>query len=206
MIPGKKSNPIPRDCAMQRLSLILIACISLTVPGLTACSSNPHYFHAKPSTFDGTGALAVLPLTNLTQYDKAADVVMNALVVELLDSGAFEVVDPGIVEIVVLEKRLRLTDRLPLETIQEIGTHLDVTYLLVGSIHEFVMIRDRTDPLPAVSISLRIVRVADGRIVWASTHSRRGDDTESVFGLGRISTAEQLATAMVKQMIDTLRP
>jgi TolB-like protein len=205
MTPGKKSIPIQRDRAIQHLSLVAIACISLTVLGLTACSSNPHHFHAEPSTFDRTGAVAVLPLTNLTQYDKAADVVMNALVVELLDS-AFKVVDPGIVEIIVLEKRLRLTDRLALETIQEIGARLQVTYLLVGSIHEFAMIRDRSDALPAVSISLRIIGVSDGRIVWAATHSRRGDDAESVFGLGRISTAEQLATAMVKQMIDTLRP
>ncbi len=206
MTPGKKSPLIRPHRARQRLFLVTIASISLTVTGLTACSSNPHYFHAEPSTFDAAGAVAVLPLTNLTQSDKAADVVMNALVVELLDLGTFEVVDPGIVEIVVLEKRLRLTDRLPLETIQEIGDQLQVTYLLVGSIHDFDMIRRRSDALPSVSISLRIIRVSDGRIVWAATHSRRGDDAESVFGLGRISTVEQLATVMVKQMIGTLRP
>lgn len=172
---------------------------------LVGCSSKPSYFRADSEAFNGTGSVAVLPLLNMTRYEGASDVVMDALVVELLDSKVLEVVDPGVVETVVLEKRLRLTDRLPLETIQEIGERLHVEYLLVGSVGEFGIVREGNAGLPNVSISLRLIECSDGRIVWAATHSKRGDDAESVFGIGRISTPEQLATGMVKDMVETMK-
>ncbi|UCG51937.1 MAG: hypothetical protein JSW58_17530 [Candidatus Latescibacterota bacterium] len=155
--------------------------------------------------FEDSGSLAVLPLLNLTRYEAASDVVMGALVVELLDLKVFEVVDPGVVEVVVVEKRLRLTDRLPLETIRDLGDRLQVEYLLVGSVSEFSVVRKGKTELPNVSISLRLIRCGDGRIVWAATHSKRGDDAESVFGIGRISTTEQLVAVMVEDMVETMK-
>jgi TolB-like protein len=185
--------------------LRLLVVVAVVGHVLAGCSSKPSYFRADPEEFDGTGSVAVMPLLNMTRYEAASDIIMDALVVELLDLKVFEVVDPGVVEVVVLEKRLRLTDRLPLETIQEIGERLQVEYLLVGSVSEFEIVRDGGAELPNVSISLRLIECSEGHIVWAATHSERGDDAESVFGIGRISTPEQLASAMVKDMIGTLK-
>lgn len=192
----------------EQLRRILCALIVLVFVGqaLTGCSHKPSYFRAETEAFEVGASLAVLPLLNLTRYEAASDIVMDALVVELLDSGVFEVVDPGVVEVLVLEKRLRLTDRLPLETIQEIGNRLQVECVLVGSVSEFSVVREGKTGLPNVSISLRLIRCDDARIVWAATHSKRGDDAESVFGIGRISTPEQLVTVMVKDMVETMKP
>jgi hypothetical protein len=52
---------------------------------------------------------------------------------------------------------------------------------------------------------MRLVRCEDGRIVWAGSHARRGDDTETVFGLGRVTTLEQLADKTVAELMESLR-
>ncbi|UCH83908.1 MAG: hypothetical protein JSW50_15955 [Candidatus Latescibacterota bacterium] len=204
----KKAQAENKKYGKRRVDELIPLLVILALVGqvLIGCSNKPQFFRADSDEFKSTGSVAVLPLMNLTRYEDASDVVMDALVVELLDLGIFEVVDPGVVEVVVLEKRLRLTDRLPLETIQEIGARLQVDYLLVGSVSEFDVVREGNTQLPNVSISLRLIECVEGRILWAATHSERGDDAESVFGIGRISTPEQLAAAMVKDMIMTLKP
>jgi len=125
-------------------------------------------------------------------------------VVELLQQQEFLVTDPGLVESIVVRMRLRLTDRLPLETLREIGEELDVTYVMMGTVNEFGFVQARGGNLPGVSVTLRIVTCANGRIVWAASHAKRGDDAETVFGLGRIESVEQLAAVTVQEMIGTL--
>jgi curli biogenesis system outer membrane secretion channel CsgG len=150
--------------------------------------------------------LAVLPPVNLSRYENAPDVVMNKLVVEMLEARIFNVLDPGLVEDVILRKRVRLTDRLSLETLHQLGEALGVQYLMLGTINEFGVVQDGRSSQPTVSISLRIVTCANGQIVWAASHSKRGDDAESVFGIGRITTLDQLAGATVREMTRTLVP
>ena len=145
-----------------------------------------------------------MPLVNLSQQQNAPDVVLNTLIVQLLEIDAFAVIDPGEVHAVVLQKRLRLTDRLPLEMLQEIQTALGVRYVMEGTVNAFGMVNDGRETYPSVSVTLRLVRCADGRIVWAGSHARRGDDTESVFGLGRVGTLEQLTQITVSELMKTL--
>jgi TolB-like protein len=146
----------------------------------------------------------VLPLVNLSKYDEAGDIFYRSLLVELLDVNIFNVVDPGQVDDVVLRKRIRYTDRLPLETMLELGRELDTRFLLLGSVNEYRMVTDRVNTIPLVSISLRIVECETGNIFWAATHTRRGDDSESVFGLGRIETLLQLVSVTSKEIVQTL--
>jgi TolB-like protein len=124
--------------------------------------------------------------------------------VRLLAIGSYSVVDPGAVQDLVLSKRLRLADRLPLETLQEISADLGCQYVLVGSVNAFGMVAEGPVSYPSVSVTMRMVRCEDGRIVWAGSHARRGDDTESVFGLGRVSTLEQLTEKTVAELLESL--
>jgi TolB-like protein len=172
----------------------------------SGCAESPQYYRGGIPEVAAAKTIAALPLVNFSQYEEASDIVLNSLIVELLETRIFKVIDPGIVDTIVLEKRLRLTDRLPLAALQELGKQLGVEYLLVGSINEYSMIHGRNTQLPTVSISLRIVVCESGQIIWASTHSRRGDDEESLFGIGRIESLEQLASVTVTEMINTLKP
>lgn len=208
MVRGSQ-NHMRLSCPAYRRIIFFLTAFSLS--GYMAfspfgCAEHPQYYRGVVPNISDAKTLAVLPLVNFSQYDNASEIVLNALIVELLELKIFKVVDPGIVDAMVLEKRLRLTDRLPLAILQELGEQLGVEYLLVGSINEFSVIQGKNTRLPTVSISLRIVSCDSGQIIWASTHSRRGDDAESLFGIGRIEDIQQLAVVTVEEMINTLAP
>lgn len=176
----------------------------LAALAMWGCASHPASFRAGEDGIAPGDTVAVMPLVNLSQQQYAPDVVLNALVVELLGIDSFAVVDPGEVHEMVLEKRLRLTDRLPLATLREIGAALGARYVMEGTVNAYGMVDDAGMSYPSVSVTLRMVRCEDGRIVWAGSHARRGDDTESVFGLGRVGTLEQLAQVTVSELMETL--
>jgi len=186
-------------------TLASVVAVGLLIAVASGCATKPTYFRDWTQTLETGASLAVLPPVNFSRYENATDIVTNALIVELLGTGTFEVVDPGLVEQAILEERLRLTDRLPLETLHRLQNELGVTHVMVGSISEFGFVQVSDANLPTVSISLRIVKCADGHIAWAATHSKRGDDVETVFGLGRIHGLEQLASVAVKEMTESLR-
>ncbi len=169
------------------------------------CAGQPASFRATNGGIARGDTLAVLPLVNLSLQQNAPDVVLNAVVVEMLRMDSFTVVDPGEVHEMVLRRRLRLTDRLPLESLREIQADIGARYVMAGTVNGFGMVNDGTATYPSVSVTLRLVRCADGRIVWAGSHSRRGDDRESFFGLGRVGTLEQLTQATVSELLESLR-
>jgi len=173
---------------------------------LAGCANHPEYYRGDLTGVESASRVALLPLVNMSHDERAPDLVQNALVVEFLAAGRFVVVDPGVVEQTVLENRLRLTDRLPLETLQKLGAALGVDYLIVGSVNEFAMVQDGIEIVPTVSVTVRMVSCATGAIMWAATHSRRGDDDESVFQIGRIDTLEELSAVTAREIADTFGP
>lgn len=180
-------------------------CAALIAAALAlACASSPATFRASSDGVQAGDTVAVLPLVNLSQQPNAPDIVGNAVVVQLLSIGTYPVVDPGAVQDVVLQKRIRLADRLPLATLQEIGTELGCRYVIVGSVNAFGMVSEASLSYPSVSLTMRMVRCSDGRIVWAGSHARRGDDTETVFGMGRVATLEQLTEKTVAELMKSL--
>lgn len=178
----------------------------LALLGAAGCGSKPSYYRNDIAGAEPGSRVAVLPLVNLTRDMNAPDVVMNALVVELLATNRFVVVDPGVVDEVIQRERIRLTDRIPLETLQGLGAALGVDHVFVGSVNEYQMAKDSQDVVPSVSIALRMVACSTGAIVWASTHSKRGNDTETIFTLGRVETLEELTSIAAREMTKTVVP
>ncbi|HEX6944020.1 MAG TPA: GNA1162 family protein [Gemmatimonadaceae bacterium] len=171
------------------------------IPG---CASKPAYYRDPMAGVEPGSRLAVLPLVNMTKDVNAPDVVMNALVVEILATNRFSLVDPGVVDEVIQRERIRLTDRIPLQTLQAVGAALGVEYVIVGSVNEYQMVKDAQDVVPTVSMALRMVSCNTGAIAWAATHSLRGNDRESVFTLGRIGTLQELASVTAHEMVKTM--
>ena len=146
--------------------------------------------------------MALLPFDNLTEDQGAAKTVENLVLVEFLKQSAASVVNPGEVNAVLLEQRLRVTTAIPSATVKVLGERLGVGYLMQGVVHEYQMQRGTTGQYPVVSVTLRLVDVSTGEIAWALSSSRRGNDRESLFGIGRVDSLEQLAQQMVEEMSD----
>jgi TolB-like protein len=179
---------------------------ALLVAVCAGCGGHPAYYNGDVAALPDTTAVAILPLVNLTQDVNAPELVMNAVMVELLATHHFHVVDPGRVEQAIQDARIRFSDRLPPETLHTLAAALGVKYVFVGTVNEFQFVRESGFDVPTVSFALRMVACDSGNIVWAASHSKRGDDNESVFALGRIDTLEELATVTAHEMTQTMFP
>lgn len=189
---------------MTRLTVCRTAAAVLAAASLAACSGGgPRVFRGEAPA-GGTLTIAALPLANLTNRPEAARVVLEQLIVELLRRPDVSLVPPGAVEQALTELRIRDPGALTLEQTRVLGQKLSATVLLVGTVSDYRQETDGGRALPVVSVNLRAVETEEGRVVWASLHTRSGSDSESIFGIGRVTSLPDLASTVVREMVATL--
>ena len=149
--------------------------------------------------------LAVLPLEDLSGQSGAADRMTRVLFTVLAQTGAYEVVEPGTVDMALSDARVRSTGMLSREQIQMLSTALQTRWLLTGSALEFGRVRTPDGEVPSVGIALRLIDGHDGRVRWADQRYRNGDDRETVFGWGHESDADRLALHTMTELVQGMR-
>lgn len=184
---------------------ILIILLPVAFSLVSGCAHNPRIYNLEGYQRPSSARIALLPLENLSGAEGAGQRVTDLVLVELLKLGRYDVVEPGEVESALLEYRIRSTNRLSLAEADSIGQKLNCQYLFLGSVLEYDLVQIGATQIPVVALAARILEAKTGRIIWASYHSRRGNDSETIFGLGRVPTLEQLSRAVVEDVMRTLR-
>jgi hypothetical protein len=174
---------------------------TLALVGLVACAPSPRAYVADPTA--GPSRVAVLPLANYTGSRDAPDRIAPMLAVELAHRCDVSVIDPGRVEAALAQEPWVMLDRLPPDLVDSVGTELGAEALLVGSVLAYGTREDVEGPVPEVALSLRLLEVPGGRVLWSAVHSREGRDTETVFGFGRVASLERLAALVVADVLET---
>lgn len=173
-----------------------------------ACGPAPRtYLNNEIGTLKGY-RVALLPIDNLSGVDGASEKMDEVLLVELLSIGSFEVVDPGEVEKTLMELRIRRTSELTQQEREDLSEKLNARAFIVGSVLEYGMKESRGvggGQVPTITVVLRMIDAKTGRILWASSHSRTGDDTEKVFGVGRVRNQSKLSKELAKEIFESLR-
>jgi len=146
--------------------------------------------------------MAILPFDNLSSTQGAGKTIENLVLIEFLKRSTLKVIDPGEVSAILSKERIRLATSIPKETIRTLGTGLGAGLLMMGTVHQYEMLTASgaggSGTIPTVAVTVRIIDAESGDIVWATTVTRRGNDREIVFGIGKIQSLNQLAeeTAM----------
>jgi len=144
--------------------------------------------------------VAVLPLTNLTTDRFAGDRVREILVVELAALDIFEVAENGSVNRTLRTLKVTDVEELDPPTIAAIGKELGVQGLFLGTVMDFRERRAGNLAAPEIALSLRLVDVESGVVVWAGNDARAGLSLGTrLFGVG-----EQTATSVVRELIREL--
>ena len=171
------------------------------------CASTEHAgsFYVHPNAdWSNYRRVAVLPLENLTSERYAAERVREVLNVELNSQGLFEALELGEVNRGVRTQGLvNLTEIGPAEA-KTLGTALGVQALLLGSVMEFDQRRSGSVSLPDIALSLRLVDVETGLLIWAVTDARAGAKLSTrLFGVGEESQTEA-SVRLVRDVLSTL--
>ena len=168
---------------------------------LAGCAPKPSYFvdHRPVAPL----RVAVLPLANYTEMRDAPARIVPSLAAELGRVAGVQIVEQGAVEDALAKEPWLLLDRIPPDLAIRIGEILSADALLVGSILGGGYRQVDGDLIPHISLSVRLVGLPEGEILWTAVHNRDGADSEWLFGFGRISDYEQLVAKTIKEIVKT---
>jgi hypothetical protein len=148
--------------------------------------------------------IAVLPFDNVSPNQEAGRVVTQTAITYLLSTGAFEVIEPGVVSAAMAETGVRVNDGISTDDCRKLQAKLSAQAFLVGMVEEFGDVRINADSYPSFSCSARLIDAETAKILWAATISKTGDDNVKIFDIGRVSSLGKLTKLAMGTMADSL--
>ena len=149
--------------------------------------------------------VAVLPFYDRSTAMAADAIVTKAFIGELYDSGKFEIEFPGNVKKFIERERIIIRKRIGSDHIKLIGERLNVDAVIIGCVEKYESEgKIQNVQIPVISVNARMVHADSCSILWTGHNCRRGDDYETIFGIGRIKSLSALSREIVKELIDTI--
>ncbi|MEW6746467.1 MAG: hypothetical protein AB1486_27315 [Planctomycetota bacterium] len=150
---------------------------------------------------DELARVAVLPLTNRTSEPRAGDLLGEILTHQLFQAARIHVVERAELLRALVGEKVRSVDNLDPEVLQRVGRSLGVSHFVLGSVN---LLREITlangHSVPEIEATVRILDAESGQIVAAAGVRRRGDDYETVLGLGIVRDPVALATRLAHEI------
>lgn len=185
---------------------------ALLLIALSGCGPSLKPFASKDLKGGEGARMAILPFDNLSSTQGAGKSMEGLVLIEFLKRSTLKVVDPGEVSAALSKERIRLATSIPKETVRALGGGLGVGFLMMGTVHQYEMQSVSgagAGNIPVIALTVRIIDVESGDIVWASTITRRGNDRELVFGIGKIQSlnalAEETAMELAQAFADSIK-
>jgi TolB-like protein len=152
---------------------------------------------------DATGrTLAVVPFLDHTKRGGAGETVALEFVRQLVATGRFRVLEPGVVRDYLLRARVIMPGGVSLETTRLIVGALGAELVLSGVVLDFDDSGGKTGP--TVRFRATLLDAGSGDVVWNSSSFNRGDDGVFFFQLGRVGNSQDLTCRMVTSVVDRI--
>lgn len=142
-------------------------------------------------------SVAVLPFVNETRRRGAGEVVALEFARQFASADGFRLVEPGIVRDELLRRRIVMEDGVSLDQARVVSASLDADLVLAGYVFDF-----EDGGAPYSNFTAMVIDRKTGRVVWESISHNKGSDSETLFGLRRVSTAPRLTCRMAREVID----
>lgn len=165
----------------------------------------PRSYYRAPSLQEAKRyRIAVLPVVNRGDRKYAGEMLAGILIEQLTKSGGFKVLEPGFVREELLKYRIVSPEGASLDTVDILFGRLDVDLLFTGRIIDYDDARGSGEA-PRVTFSVQVIENRGREVVWASQSTNLGDEGVFFFGMGRVTTAHELASRMVAQVVQRMR-
>lgn len=171
--------------------VLRIAALVLAPIALASCGSTVTTVH-RTTSLRSTARWVMLPIANYSEAPQAGERI-EALLETLLRRGGIESIEhyPALKEDdthLVMSDRQRFEESLAWAKAQ----HFD--YAVSGSVEEW-RYKSGLDGEPAVGVSVRIVELGTGRVLWAASGTKTGGGGDNASG-----TALKLLDALVGEL------
>lgn len=177
----------------------------LAVLGWTGCAGGLRQHVVDPARMPGMKRIALLPLENVSEHKEAGAKITQILMVELFRTGVFSLPDLGEVEHAMADAQIRSVSEVDRVALLKLSDSLKVDGVLLGTVLEYQTLRKGSLEIPVVAMSARLLDAKNGEILWVGNNFRKGDDRETLFGVGRESSFGRLAQETASELVLSLK-
>ena len=189
----------------MKKTVLIVFILSLLCSG---CSSTGHHFTSSAVGLGYIERIAVLPLENFTGSKGIEDRTRELLITRLLGHHLFDIVEKGKLHCFLREEiRSKEKSLIDQRTAKRMAREFNIEAYMTGSIDEFKEMRNGSYSYPAIAITLRMVDINTGKVVWQASAADSGYSTVGrLFGLTAEGTNEvlfRLIDRLLSTMSDT---
>ncbi len=161
----------------QFLIVLLCGCIG-------ACAGSARYRDPNMD-FGAVQKVAVLPFANLSKEERAAERVRDVFMNTLLSTGGLYLLPPGEVARGIARAQVENRTAPTQEEVKKLGSILSVDSVITGVVREYGEVRSGSASANLVSVSLQMLEVKTGKVIWAASSTKGGVTTaDRLFGGG----------------------
>ncbi|MBI5576037.1 MAG: DUF799 family lipoprotein [Deltaproteobacteria bacterium] len=152
----------------------------------TGCAGTSHNVFRDPNMdFGSIQAVAVLPFTNLTREQLAADRVRDVFMTMLQATGGLYVIPPGEVSRGISRANVERPATPTAEEIVKFAKNLNADVVITGTVSEYGEVRSGSTSANVISVSLQMMEAQTGKVVWTAATTKGGVTTaDRLFGGG----------------------
>lgn len=186
---GKTTNT-DKSTLLRRASVLIF--VFLVAALVSACGGTMATTTVRAGTVRSAGRWVVLPVINNSETPQAGE-RLEAMLDTLLRKGGIASLDryPPAKED---DTHLVSSDRQRYEAALEWARTAKYDYAVSGSVEEW-RYKSGLDAEPAIGMSMRVVEVATGKVLWAGTGTKTGGSSQNTS-----ATAVELLASMVREL------
>jgi hypothetical protein len=147
----------------------------LMLVGLAACAhSTSGVFRDQSMDFGAIQNIAVMPFSNQTREQTAADRVRDVFINKLLSTGAAYVLPVGEVKRGITRAGINDPTAPSPEEIVKFAGIVKADAVITGTIKEYGELRSGTSSSTAIALSMQMLEAQTGRVVWSASSTKGG--------------------------------
>lgn len=165
---------------------------------------SPRVFYRSPGFDPGKRyKVAVLPFLNNSDRGNAGEILALEFVRQLVQSGKFTVMEPGLVREELLKYRIIMEGGVSIDTAGVVLETLDADLVLSGNVLDYEDYQGLFGTAK-IGFSVLLIDRKDKEVVWESRSFDEGDEYVFFFDRGKINTTGGLACRMVGNVVQMM--
>lgn len=182
---------------------LLLCLIAVATAGCAAKASSESFLRENVD-IGFVKKVAVLPLQNNSKDEYAPERIRDITITQMLAMGLFDVIDKGVVDSVLREEAIEPGKPVDRQALRRIGQRLGVEVVALGTIDLSGENRKGSMVYPEIFITLRLLEVQNGEVIWQGTGHGTGDSVwRRLFGLAAYDVFE-VSLRLVKELLASI--
>lgn len=144
-----------------------------------------------------TFKIGIFPFENFSE-DKEAIKIAIPLLRDKLVSKGYEILDDESMNKFMIKERIRTTGCVCNDIAIKMGKELNIQAILTGTINTYIK-----DDNPQFGLTMRLISLSDGSVIWAVHSAGTGDDFAGVLEIGKIKSMEKLINRILDKALKT---